>query len=233
VIRVGHRAGQSAQLPGGLADAVSVGDLPVFPMIGTSPGYVVSRTALSHAQLDRIPKWSVLTTSPMADATAELRAAGVYIPNRVSRETALDGLPFFVVSWTFSFVALLGAVLGVVAILALLVAVEVRRRQNALAGALVLRMGMRPRTLLASHLMELGALSGLAIVVGVVCGVSVAGLSVPRFDPATFLAPRSELPNPLPFVLTVLVVGVLVVGLAGWIAVRSVRTARTAELIRA
>jgi putative ABC transport system permease protein len=188
---------------------------------------------LGHAQLNGIPKWSVLTTSPMAEATTALRAAGVFIPNRVSRESALDGLPFFVVSWTFSFVALLGAVLGVVAILALLVAVEVRRRQNALAGALVLRMGMRPRTLLASHLMELGALSGLAIVVGVVCGVAVAGLSVPRFDPATFLAPRSELPDPLPFVLTVVVIGVAVVALAGWIAVRSVRTARTAELIRA
>src|SRR4051812_6257556 len=233
VIRVGHTAKQTAQLPDGLRDAVTVADLPVFPMIGTSPGYVVSRTALDHGQLDRIPKWSVLTGAPMADATAALRAAGVFIPNRISRESALDSLPFFVVSWTFSFVALLGAVLGVVAILALLVAVEVRRRQNALAGALVLRMGMRPRTLLASHLMELGALSGLAIVVGVVCGVSVAGLSVPRFDPATFLAPRSELPDPLPFVLTVLLVGVLVVAMAGWIAVRSVRTARTAELIRA
>ncbi|SFW82278.1 putative ABC transport system permease protein [Amycolatopsis australiensis] len=233
VLRIGHTAKQSARLPGGLRDAVPVADLPVFPMIGTSPGYVVSRTALDHDQLDRIPKWSVLTTAPLADATAALRAAGVYIPNRISRETALDGLPFFVVSWTFSFVALLGAVLGVVAVLALLVAVEVRRRQNALAGALVLRMGMRPRALLASHLMELGALSGLAIVVGVACGLSVAGLSVPRFDPATFLAPRSELPDPLPFVLTVLAIGALVVALAGWIAVRSVRTARTAELIRA
>ncbi|OXM69528.1 FtsX-like permease family protein [Amycolatopsis vastitatis] len=233
VIRVGHTAKQTGKLPEGLPDAVVAGDLPVFPMIGTSPGYVISRAVLDRAQLNGIPKWSVLTTSPMAEATAALRGAGVFIPNRVSRESALDGLPFFVVSWTFSFVALLGAVLGVVAILALLVAVEVRRRQNALAGALVLRMGMRPRTLLASHLMELGALSGLAITVGVVCGVSVAGLSVPRFDPATFLAPRSELPDPLPFVLTVLAVGMLVVGLAGWIAVRSVRTARTAELIRA
>ncbi len=232
-IRVGHRAKQDGKLPDGLPDAVVAGDLPVFPMIGTSPGYVISRTVLDRAQLNGIPKWSVLTTAPMAEATTALRAAGVFIPNRVSRESALDGLPFFVVSWTFSFVALLGAVLGVVAILALLVAVEVRRRQNALAGALVLRMGMRPRTLLASHLMELGALSGLAIVVGVVCGVSVAGLSVPRFDPATFLAPRSELPDPLPFVLTVVVIGVAVVALAGWIAVRSVRTARTAELIRA
>jgi putative ABC transport system permease protein len=81
--------------------------------------------------------------------------------------------------------------------------------------------------------MELGALSGLAVVIGVACGVSVAGLSVPRFDPATFLAPRSALPNPTPFALTVLAVGVLVVALAGWIAMRSVRTARTAELIRA
>ncbi len=233
VIRVGHTAKQNAKLPDDLPDAVVAGDLPVFPMIGTSPGYVVSRTVLTHAQLDGIPKWSVLTTAPLAEATAALRAAGVFIPNRISRESALDGLPFFVVSWTFSFVALLGAVLGVVAILALLVAVEVRRRQNALAGALVLRMGMRPRTLLASHLMELGALSGLAVAVGVVCGVSVAGLSVPRFDPATFLAPRSELPDPLPFVLTVVVIGVAVVALAGWIAVRSVRTARTAELIRA
>ncbi len=233
VIRVGHTARQTTQLPDGLPDAVPAGDLPVFPMIGTSPGYVVSRTVLSHAQLDSVPKWSVLTTAPMAEATSALRSAGVFIPNRISRETALDGLPFFVVSWTFSFVALLGAVLGIVAILALLVAVEVRRRQNALAGALVLRMGMRPRTLLASHLMELGALSGLAIVVGVVCGISVAGLSVPRFDPATFLAPRSELPDPLPFVLTVVVIGVAVVALAGWIAVRSMRTARTAELIRA
>ncbi|MEQ0563435.1 FtsX-like permease family protein [Amycolatopsis sp. NEAU-NG30] len=233
VIRIGHTAKQSARLPEGLPDAVVAADLPVFPMIGTSPGYVVSRSVLTPAQLDGIPKWSVLTTAPLAEATAALRAAGVFIPNRISRESALDGLPFFVVSWTFSFVALLGAVLGVVAILALLVAVEVRRRQNALAGALVLRMGMRPRTLLASHLLELGALSGLAIVVGVVCGVSVAGLSVPRFDPATFLAPRSELPDPLPFVLTVVVVGVAVVALAGWIAVRSVRTARTAELIRA
>ncbi len=232
-IRVGHTAKQKADLPGGLPAAQVAGDLPLFPMIGTSPGYVVSRTSLTPAQLNQVPKWSVLTNAPLAQATVALHDAGVYIPNRISRDVALDGLPFMVVSWTFSFVALLGAVLGAVAILALLVAVEVRRRQNALAGALVLRMGMRPRTLLASHLMELGTLSGVAIVVGVVCGISVAGLSVPRFDPATFLAPRSELPDPAPFVFTVLAVGVLVVALAGWIAVRSVRTARTAELIRA
>ncbi|MFE0020651.1 ABC transporter permease [Amycolatopsis sp. NPDC059021] len=232
-IRVGHTRGQTAALPYGLADAAPVGDVPMFPIIGTNPGYVISRAALTGSQLYSVPKWSVLSSAPMSEVSAALSKIGLTQPNRISRQTALDALPFYVVSWTFSFVALLGTVLGVVAVLALLVAVEVRRRQNALAGALVLRMGMRPRALLASHLMELGALSGLAVVVGVVCGVSVAGLSVSRFDPATFLAPRSELPDLAPFVLMVCGVGVLVVALAGWLAVRSVRTARTAELIRA
>ncbi|UUV31946.1 ABC transporter permease [Amycolatopsis roodepoortensis] len=233
-IRIGHDTAQKTKLPAGLADAEAIGELPMFPIIGTKAGYVISRESLTEAQLRTVPKWSVLSSSSMTQVTEALASVGVMTAvNRVTRESALDALPFYVVSWTFSFMALLGAVLGVVAVLSLLVAVEVRRRQNALAGALVLRMGMRPRALLASHLMELGTLSGLAVVIGVVCGVSVAGLSVPRFDPATFLPPQSALPDPTPLALTVLAVGVLVVALAGWIAMRSVRTARTAELIRA
>ncbi|WP_410581167.1 FtsX-like permease family protein [Amycolatopsis sp. lyj-108] len=233
-IRIGSDAARKTALPAGLGDARAIGELPMFPIIGTKAGYVISRDSLGAAQLRGVPKWSVLSSSSMTQVTEALSSVGVATAvNRVTRESALDALPFYVVSWTFSFMALLGAVLGVVAVLSLLVAVEVRRRQNALAGALVLRMGMRPRALLASHLMELGALSGLAVVIGVVCGVSVAGLSVPRFDPATFLPPQSALPDPTPLALTVLAVGVLVVALAGWIAMRSVRTARTAELIRA
>jgi putative ABC transport system permease protein len=188
---------------------------------------------LTPQEIRELPRWTVLSSSPADVVSGALAKANLLAVDRVSRDTALDALPFYVVSWTFSFVALLGAVLGVVAILALLVAVEVRRRQNALAGALVLRMGMRPRALLGSHLIELGALAGMAVLAGVVCGVSVAGLAVPRFDPATFLAPRAALPDPTLFITGVVGVGVLVVLLAGGIAVRSVRTARTAELIRA
>jgi putative ABC transport system permease protein len=231
-IRIAPTTNQTLQLPG-LPDAAPIADLPLFPMIGTKPGYVISRNALTPEEIGAVPRWTVLSSSPMDVVSAALSRANLLQLDRVNRETALDALPFYVVSWTFSFVALLGAVLGVVAILALLVAVEVRRRQNALAGALVLRMGMRPRALLGSHLIELGALAGMAVLAGVVCGVSVAGLAVPRFDPATFLAPRAALPDPTLFVTGVVGVGVLVVLLAGWIAVRSVRTARTAELIRA
>jgi putative ABC transport system permease protein len=231
-IRIAHTAAQTAHLPN-LPDATVVGDLPLFPMLAAKSGYVVSRDVLTPQELRSVPRWSVLSNSSMDELSAAMAGANLLMLDRASRETALDALPFYVVSWTFSFVALLGAVLGVVAILALLVAVEVRRRQNALAGALVLRMGMRPRALLGSHLIELGALTGLAVLAGVVCGVSVAGLAIPRFDPATFLAPRATLPDPTMFIAGVVAAGVLVVLLAGWLAVRSVRTARTAELIRA
>lgn len=231
-LRVGHRADQSAELPG-LPDAHAIADLPAFPIIGTQPGYVISRAALTPEQLATVPKWSILSSAPLGEVTAALSAAGLSTPNAVDRTAALDALPFYLVEWTFSFVVLLGAVLGVVAVLALLVAVEVRRRQNALAGALVLRMGMRPRALLGSHLIELGTLAGLAVLTGVVCGLTVAGVSVPRFDPARWLAPRTELPDLTLFVTGVLGGGAAVVLAAGWIAVRSVRTARTAELLRA
>ncbi|MFI6024870.1 FtsX-like permease family protein [Amycolatopsis magusensis] len=231
-LRVGHRPGQKTALPG-LPDAHPVADLALFPIIGGKPGYVISRAALSPAQLTTVPKWTVLSELPLSGLVGALAAADLAHPNAVSRDAALDSLPFFLVEWTFSFVVLLGGVLGVVAVLALLVAVEVRRRQNALAGALVLRMGMRPRALLRSHLIEHGALAGMALVTGVACGVAVAAISAPRFDPARWLAPRSVPPDPTLFVLGATTAAVLVVAMAGWLAVRSVRTARTAELLRA
>jgi putative ABC transport system permease protein len=230
-IRIGHTDAQTLELPG-LPDARPVADLPIFPIIGPQPGYVISRAALTTEQLESIPKWSVLSSSLDA-LTGALAAAGITQPNPVSRSTALDALPFYVVEWSFAYVGMLGAVLALVAVLALLVAVEVRRRQNALAGALVLRMGLRPRALLGSYVMELGTLAGAAVLTGVVCGAVVAGISIPRFDPAGWLAPRSELPDLTPFVLWVFAIGAVVVALAGWLAMRSVRTAKTAELLRA
>lgn len=216
-----------------LSNATVIGSLPGFPILGTQTGHVISRAALSKSKLADIARWSIVSTVSMDSALAALDGAGIGRLDAVSKSGALNALPFYVVEWTVEFLTLLGAVLGVVAVLALLVAVETRRRQNALAGALVLRMGMRLRALLGSHLIELGALMALAVLTGVACGVTVAGLSLPRLDPATFLSPRSQLPDPTGFVAIVLVTSALVVALAGWLAVRSVRTARTAELIRA
>ncbi len=215
-----------------LGEVHTVGTVDTAPMLGGQPGHIVSRTALDAEQLDRIPRWTLLSTKSAEQVGAALRQAAIVHMNSVDRDTAFNALPFYVVEWTFSFVALLGVVLGVAAALAMLIAVEVRRRQNALTGALALRMGLRQRSLWSGHLTELGAVALLALAAGLTCGITVAAVSVARFDPARWLPPVSELPDLLSFVLTVVACGAAVVTLACWIAVRSARTARVAELLR-
>lgn len=208
-------------------------DLDTFPLLSGEPGYVVSRDALTDAQLAEVPQWTVLSSGPLRDLTRAFSDAGMVHPNAESRADVLDALPFHVVDWTFSFVTLLGLVLAVVAILALVVAVETRRRQNALAATLLVRMGMRPATLLRSHLAELGAIGGLATVAGVATGVTVAAISVRRFDPVRWLAPVPELPDLAGLIVSVVAVSTVVVLLTALLAVRSARTTTPAELLRA
>ncbi|MEY7973845.1 ABC transporter permease [Saccharomonospora xinjiangensis] len=228
-IRVGAAAETATT---SLGEVRAAGAIDVAPMLGAKPGYLVSRTALDPERIDQVPQWAVLSTLPLDVVGAALREEAVVHMNAVDRDTALDALPFYVVEWTFSFVTLLGVVLGAAAALSLLIAVEVRRRQNTLSGALALRMGLRPRSLWASHLTELGAVALTAVSVGLVCGLTVAAVSVPRFDPARWLPPSSELPALTPLVATVAGCGAAVVAVACWIAVRSVRTAHIAELLR-
>ncbi|OQO94613.1 permease [Saccharomonospora piscinae] len=235
--------------PGGAVPVIAVGDAPatettpfgeiravgrldVVPVLGGQPGYLVPRTALDADQLDAVPRWAVLSTATVAEVGAALRQEAIVHMNAVGRAGAFDALPFYVVEWTFGFVALLGVVLGVAAALAMLVAMETRRRQNTLTAALARRMGLRRRALWGGQAVELGTVAGLALAVGLTCGVTVAALSVRRFDPARWLPPGSGLPGLAPLVLTVTACGLVVVGLACWIAVRSVRTARVAELLR-
>jgi putative ABC transport system permease protein len=210
----------------------AIGAVEVAPVLGAQPGYLVSRTALDAQRIDRIPQWSVLSTLSVEHVGAALRQADIVHMNPVDRDTALDALPFHVVEWTFSFITLLGVVLGAAAALSLLIAVEVRRRQNMLSGALAMRMGLRTRSLWAGHATELGTVALVALVTGLACGITVAAVSVRQFDPARWLPPASGLPELVPFVATVVALGAVVVTMACWIAVRSVRTARVAELLR-
>jgi putative ABC transport system permease protein len=228
-IRVGGAPESASTALGRLS---AVGAVDVAPVLGARPGYLVSRTALDAARIDQVPQWAVLSTWSVEDVGAALRSAGIVHMNSVDRDTALDALPFYVVEWTFSFVSLLGLVLGIAAILSLMIAVEVRRRQNTLAGALAMRMGLRSRALWLSHATELGVVAFAAVAVGLTCGLSVAAGSIRRFDPARWLPPASGLPDLVPFVATIAACGAVVTAVGCWIAVRSVRTARVAELLR-
>ena len=227
-VRVGTAPRREVQLPG-LPPLNPEPHLDSFPKVGDA-GYVVPRDEVTT--VDGIGSWYLWSTKSAADLTAPLRAAGIDYTGVQERAKAISGLPFLTIQWTFAFVTAIGGVLAIVAAIALLLAIEVRRRQNAVAGALSTRMGMSPATLLSSHLMELGAVAAFAVVVGSAASALSTGVAVPRLDPAPRLTPSPELPNVVPLLVTTAVGSALVVLAAAWIALRSARAARIGELIR-
>ncbi|MCE6995097.1 ABC transporter permease [Saccharothrix sp. S26] len=228
-LRVGSAPRRQVQLPG-LPPLEPTAWVPSFPKLGTS-GWVVPVDRISDR--DDVGSWYVWSSKPLREVTEALSAAGVKMSrNADEKEKAVQGLPFLTIQWTFGFVTALGAVLAVVASIALLLAVEVRRRQNALSGAFSARMGLGPAAMLRSHLLELGAVAAGAVLVGLAASAVSSGVTVPKLDPAPRLTPTPEVPDLLPLLLTTAVGGVLVVLGAAWIAVRSVRSAKIGELIR-
>ncbi|WNV84605.1 ABC transporter permease [Umezawaea sp. Da 62-37] len=227
-LRIGPPARREVRLPG-LPPLDPRASLPSFPKVGAD-GYVLPRDRVDS--LDGISSWYLWSTKSVADLTAPLRAAGIDYTDVQDRARAIAGLPFLTIAWTFGFVTAIGGVLAVVAAIALLLAIEVRRRQNAIAGALGTRMGMTPRMLLSSHLLELGAVAAFAVVVGSAAGAVGSGVAVPRLDPVPRLTPSPTLPTVLPLLVTTAVGSALVVLAAAWIALRSARAARIGELIR-
>ncbi|UVS79339.1 ABC transporter permease [Actinokineospora sp. UTMC 2448] len=227
-LRVGSAPDQRVRLPR-IGDVEPVDHLPAFPLVGNR-GYVVSTAAIPDP--GDIDVWQIWSPKPVDLLLSDLDAAGLHHLHARGKSEALDGLPFLTVRWTFDFVTALGFVLAVVAAAALLLAVEVRRRQNALAGALATRMGLRPRTLVASHLLELGSLAGLSVAAGAAAGWACTAVASPMLDPSPWLRPVAAAPDLVGLVSTTLATALAVVALVCWSAVRSVTTARVGELIR-
>ncbi|ONI80827.1 hypothetical protein ALI22I_43260 [Saccharothrix sp. ALI-22-I] len=227
-LRVGNVPRREVRLPG-LPPVNPTAWVPSFPKLGRS-GWVVPVDRIEDRK--DVGSWYVWSRKPLGELTEALAAAGVKFRNVGERSKAVRGLPFLTIQWTFGFVTALGAVLAVVAAIALLLAVEVRRRQNALSGAFSARMGLGPAAMLRSHLLELGAVAAAAVVVGISASAVSTGFTVPKLDPAPRLTPAPEVPNVLPILVTTVAGSVLVVLVAAWIAVRSVRSAKIGELIR-
>ncbi|OLR93729.1 hypothetical protein [Actinokineospora bangkokensis] len=226
-LRVGPAASGSVSL-GAFGRYRTAGEVDSFPLIGSNAGYVVTRVPDRSA----VPTWQVWSPLPVAELTRGLSGAGVdYFAPR-SRGAALDGLPFYTVTWTFDFVTALGFVLAVVAAAALVLAVEVRRRQNALAGALAARMGLGRRALAVSHLVELGSLAGVSVLAGSTAGWICTAVAAPLLDPSPWLRPLASAPDLVGLVAATVLAAAAVVGLICLSAVRSVTTARVGELIR-
>lgn len=227
-VRIGRSANQEIQITG-LPLLKPVAQLPAFPKLGTR-GYVVARESVPA--VEQVGSWHLWSSLPLSTLTSSLQAAGIHYTNVADRGRVLDGLPFLTVEWTFAFVTAIGVVLAVVAAVALLLAVEVRRRQNAVSGALSTRMGLRPSVLWSSHLLEVGALALPALAIGALASFVSAGFAVSRLDPAPWLNPAPMLPDLTGLLGSMVLGGLVVVVVAAWLALRGVRTARMGELLR-
>lgn len=228
-IRIGDAPGGTVSAPGMVPLSV-VSSAALFPGFPAGAGYLVPLSALTDPNL--VDSWNVWSAADATRVGDALDANGIEYSDPQTRAHALDALPFLTVRWTFGFITALGAVLTLMAASALLLAVEVRRRQHALSATLALRMGVSRRILIASHIAELGALSVVAVLAGDGIGIASTDVAVPHLDPAPWLTPGPMAPQLWAFVLFTVATAAVVVALTVWTALRSVRTASIGELLR-
>jgi putative ABC transport system permease protein len=228
-----HPLNQFISPAGYLRKMQTVATVPSFPAMGQYEGMLITSWQWLTPAERRGFVQQILTTQDPKQAVDVLNAAGEATGQVVDAQAVTEQLPFLVVAWIFAFFVVLGSALGAVAVVTLLVSVETRRRSTAVAHALLARMGLRARALLATHLVELAILAGTATAVGVAGGWFVLELITRRLDPYPMLAPVPQ-PASLQEVglmtLAVAIAGVLLV--AGY-AVRAAKRAKVRELLRA
>jgi putative ABC transport system permease protein len=218
----------------------AVGDLRSFPGVQTAYSVLVVDRQVASSFLEQseasrllLPQHVELWARGDAGAVqAALRAAGASYTHVVTAQ-AIRSLPaFLALSWTFGFMRFIGAVVGLISLVGVVLYLQARQRTEELSYALVARMGLSPGAHRRSLALELCVLLELAFLIGGALAVLAARLTFSRLDPIPSLPPSISLSVPLLF-LTGAAVGLLVAGLIGaaqaqWQANR----ATPAEVIR-
>ena len=129
----------------------------------------------------------------------------------VRADDVLDQTEFLSVSWSFSYLQALGALVGLIAVAGTFLYVETRQRRRAAGYAMVQRMGLSRRGHLAAVAVELGApvLGGAAF--GMASGVGTAALVFGSLDPLPGLPP-----GPVLCVPVVVLAGIAAAALVTW-----------------
>jgi putative ABC transport system permease protein len=210
-----------------------VGTVPSFPAIGQYEGMIIASWRAVGPDIRRGFSQQILTRNDPAHAVAVLGENGDATAEVVNASGATEQLPFLVLAWIFAFFVVLGFALAAVAVVTLLVSVETRRRSTAVAHALLARMGLRARALLATHLVELAILAGTATAVGVGGSWLILRLITQRLDPFPLLTPIPQPASLQGVGLLTLAVAISGVVLVAGYAVRAARRAKVRELLRA
>ena len=131
---------------------------------------------------------------------------------------------------TYGYLRLVAGGAAAVALLALLLYMRARARQQVVTSELLERMGMHAAARATASGLEAAALAAFACAVGIGAALLAAGPVATRVDPIAQYAPRAALDVPWATLLASGVVFVLIGGLAG--ALTSITRADVAEAVR-
>lgn len=134
---------------------------------------------------------------------------------------------------TFAMLNLLGVTALLLVLVVAIVYVQARQRARVLGAALSVRMGMTARTLRRSLVAELGAILGLALVLGGLVGIISVSVVVPTLDPLPTIPPPPLITDPW---VALGVAGVVLLAasfVGGTVAARASRRVSLGEVMRA
>lgn len=210
----------------------AVARLDVFPTMRNNKPLVVITRDTAHASEFLLSRDVLARGKSQAQWMDNLRAAGTAPVWSITPDMVVDSSQMLFAQWTFVFVRALGVFVGALVIVALLLQLVARQRQQTIAVGILRRMGVdRTRQALAL-LTEIAILGSVMIVAGVAAALFVARVVVPRLDPLPAIAPPPL--NILPTAMIAALIGVAAVSavVGALIAQASAARANLAEALR-
>ncbi|MPZ70394.1 MAG: FtsX-like permease family protein [Actinobacteria bacterium] len=139
---------------------------------------------------------------------------------------------FLAVSWTFEFLQALGVVIGFVVLAGMLLYLQSRQRAGIVSFALARRMGLKASSYRLSVVLELLALLGSALVIGVALSLVAARIIYTRFDLFPALPPAPLWRVPLVIFGATAVVLAVAAWMGAWRVQRTAQRAKVSEVLR-
>ena len=206
-------------------DVAVTGTAPAFPGM-RHPGQAVLVVDLAAlTELDRFAGWSseLWTDEQHAPAVLDaLATAGVLTDDVVQPEEFVDAATLLPVTWTFDFLRALSTLVAGLSTAGLLLFLAARQQRQETSYVMLRRMGMTARTHRRSLLLEIGALSGWAWLIGSATGVAALAVATARIDVNPSFPPPTQLVVPVTVpVAAGAVLGVAAVALTWWVTRRA------------
>src|SRR6266581_238 len=217
-----------------------VAELKGFPGMPAGAPLVVAGTRALQRVLateglildDLQPQYELWVKGSPAPVVQALRRAGIFPATGITAAHVAATPGFLALSWLFGYLEALGALAGLLALVALVLYVESRQRAREVSYALAVRMGLTRGAHLLSVAVELAAMLLGAFVIGAVLAAAGSFTVHGTVDPLPQFPPGAlfRLPGGLLAVLA----GAVVVSAAGaaWIVQRRADRANVAEVMR-